>query len=49
MDGIKFYLTDDNWALVRFSGTEPVLRLFVEADTPTRAHELMAHLKQGVR
>jgi len=48
MDGTKFYLANDNWALVRFSGTEPVLRLFVEADTPAKARELMERLKQGV-
>lgn len=48
MDGIKLYLANDNWALVRFSGTEPVLRLFVEADTPARAAELMERLRQLV-
>jgi phosphomannomutase len=45
MDGIKFYLENDNWALLRFSGTEPVLRLFVEADTAERAEELMGWLR----
>lgn len=30
---IKVYYTNGNWALVRFSGTEPVLRIFAEADT----------------
>jgi phosphomannomutase len=27
MDGIKFTLDNDNWLLLRFSGTEPVLRI----------------------
>ena len=36
MDGTKLYLENDNWALLRFSGTEPVLRLAVEADTRRR-------------
>ena len=48
MDGIKLYLENDNWALLRFSGTEPVLRLVVEADTPQKAGEMMAWLKQFV-
>ena len=48
MDGIKLYLENDNWALLRFSGTEPVLRLVVEADTPQKAGELMEWLKQFV-
>jgi phosphomannomutase len=48
MDGTKLYLENDNWALLRFSGTEPVLRLVVEADSPEKAHELMGWLKQFV-
>ncbi|NEO27253.1 MAG: phosphoglucomutase/phosphomannomutase family protein [Kamptonema sp. SIO4C4] len=30
-DGYKFRLADSSWLLVRFSGTEPVLRLYCEA------------------
>jgi phosphomannomutase len=30
-DGYKFRMTDDSWLLIRFSGTEPVLRLYCEA------------------
>jgi phosphomannomutase len=45
-DGTKVLLENDNWALLRFSGTEPVLRLMVEADTPEKAHELIDWLKQ---
>jgi phosphomannomutase len=41
-DGTKFLLEDDNWLLLRFSGTEPVLRIFAEADTTEKAHELIA-------
>ena len=48
VDGTKLYLENDNWALLRFSGTEPVLRLVVEADSPEKARELMAWLKQFV-
>ena len=45
-DGTKVLLENDNWALLRFSGTEPVLRLMVEADTPEKARELIDWLKQ---
>jgi phosphomannomutase len=45
IDGTKFYLGNDNWALVRFSGTEPVLRLFAEADSPEKATALIQHLR----
>ena len=44
-DGTKIFLENDNWALLRFSGTEPVLRLVVEADTPQKAADLMDWLK----
>ncbi|MFY9724664.1 MAG: hypothetical protein WAJ87_04175 [Bryobacteraceae bacterium] len=46
MDGTKLYLEDDNWALLRFSGTEPVLRLSVEADSQEKAAELLEWLRQ---
>ena len=42
LDGTKILLENDNWALLRFSGTEPVLRMFVEADTPEKAAELLS-------
>jgi phosphomannomutase len=48
MDGTKLYLENDNWVLLRFSGTEPVLRLTVEADSPNKARELLDWLKQFV-
>lgn len=31
MDGIKFVLSDREWVLFRFSGTEPLLRIYSEA------------------
>jgi phosphomannomutase/CTP:molybdopterin cytidylyltransferase MocA len=48
-DGTKLYLENDNWAQLRFSGTEPVLRLAVEADTPEKAAELLDWLRQFVK
>jgi phosphomannomutase len=46
LDGIKLLLENDNWALLRFSGTEPVLRLTVEADSEGKARELLQWLRQ---
>ncbi|MEJ2302900.1 MAG: NTP transferase domain-containing protein [Anaerolineales bacterium] len=40
-DGTKFLLENDNWLLLRFSGTEPVLRIFAEGDTLEKAGELV--------
>lgn len=49
IDGTKLYLENDSWVLLRFSGTEPVLRLTAEADMPEKANELLTWLKQFVR
>jgi phosphomannomutase/CTP:molybdopterin cytidylyltransferase MocA len=48
LDGTKILLENDNWALLRFSGTEPILRLAVEADSPEKCRELIAWLRQFV-
>jgi phosphomannomutase len=45
LDGIKFYFANDNWLLLRFSGTEPVLRIFTEADSEERAEAFVAWAK----
>ncbi len=34
MDGIKFYMSDNSWLLIRPSGTEPILRIYAEARSP---------------
>ena len=33
-DGFKFFVSDGSWLLVRFSGTEPLVRIYTEATTP---------------
>ena len=43
-DGIKVWLDDGSWLLLRASGTEPVLRVYAESDTPERVQQL---LRQG--
>ncbi|MDX2215407.1 MAG: phosphoglucomutase/phosphomannomutase family protein [Oculatellaceae cyanobacterium bins.114] len=46
IDGYKFQLADQSWLLIRFSGTEPVLRLYSEAATLDRVHEILAWAKE---
>jgi len=41
IDGTKLLLDNDQWVLLRFSGTEPLLRIFAEADTPEKAQQLL--------
>jgi phosphomannomutase len=45
-DGTKLYFANDEWVLLRFSGTEPVLRIVAEAKTPEKARALADWLKQ---
>lgn len=40
-DGIKYYLSDGSWLLIRPSGTEPVLRLYAEAPKQERVEALL--------
>ena len=45
-DGFKFWVDDGSWLLVRFSGTEPLVRVYAEA---TSAEERDALLAEGER
>jgi alpha-D-glucose phosphate-specific phosphoglucomutase len=40
-DGYKYILSDDSWLLLRFSGTEPLLRVYVEAHSPEQVRQLL--------
>jgi len=42
MDGFHFTLSDGSWLLIRFSGTEPILRIYAEAESPARAQALVS-------
>ncbi|QIR39113.1 phosphoglucomutase/phosphomannomutase family protein [Tolypothrix sp. PCC 7910] len=45
IDGYKFRLADNSWLMIRFSGTEPVLRLYCEAATLEQVHQTLAWAK----
>jgi phosphomannomutase len=40
-DGVKFFTTDGSWLLVRFSGTEPLVRVYAEATSAELRDELL--------
>ena len=46
MDGLKIYLEDGSWILIRKSGTEPLLRIYVESDKEEKIQELEKIIKQ---
>ncbi|MDZ4764233.1 MAG: phosphoglucomutase/phosphomannomutase family protein [Chloroflexota bacterium] len=50
LDGVKFYLNDGSWLLIRPSGTEPVLRVYAEARSSEAMRALLdAGTKMGQR
>jgi phosphoglucomutase len=47
-DGAKFCFDDGSWMLLRMSGTEPLLRLYVEADSPAASAKLTSEATKWV-
>ena len=48
-DGHKFWLDDGSWLLVRFSGTEPLVRVYAEASSEKLRDECLRHGSVMVR
>jgi phosphomannomutase len=46
LDGYKFVMEDGGWLLVRFSGTEPLIRVYCET---THADKVQAILQDGIK
>ena len=45
-DGVKLYLEDNTtWILVRPSGTEPLLRIYIESDSQNKIDEIVNFVK----
>ena len=45
-DGVKLRLGPSHWLMLRFSGTEPVLRLYCESPTAERVEEVLLWARQ---
>lgn len=45
-DGFKFSLEDGGWMLIRFSGTEPLIRVYCETTHKDKVHDI---LQQGLK
>lgn len=41
-DGFRYILADGTWLLIRFSGTEPLLRIYAESDSISRVEQLLS-------
>lgn len=48
LDGIKFILANGGWVMLRASGTEPVLRVYVEGNNEAETQDIMDAVLQTV-
>jgi phosphomannomutase len=49
MDGIKLYLGEVGWVMVRASGTENLLRVYSETNKPATTHRVLGSVTDAVR
>src|SRR4029079_15730329 len=49
LDGIKLYLDDLGWVMLRASGTEPMLRVYSETRKPAATRKILDHTCTVVR
>jgi phosphomannomutase len=45
LDGVKFYFKNGGWIIARFSGTEPLLRIFAEMEKEQAAQDIVDKMK----
>jgi len=45
-DGFRFILADNSWLLIRFSGTEPILRIYAETNDTERLKRMLQFGRQ---
>ncbi len=48
LDGYKFHLGNEEWVMLRASGTEPVLRVYCEAATSKRSFDILAIVEGAI-
>ena len=47
-DGLKLHLEENSWALIRFSGTEPLIRLYAEGTSPDQVKKIIENCRMIV-
>ncbi|MBV9386961.1 MAG: phosphoglucomutase/phosphomannomutase family protein [Chroococcidiopsidaceae cyanobacterium CP_BM_ER_R8_30] len=45
-DGVKLYLEDGSWVLLRPSGTEPLMRIYLETNTEDKQNQIISQIEQ---
>lgn len=49
VDGFKFYFDNDEWVMIRPSGTEPVLRTYAESETTEGAFAILKAVHETIQ
>ena len=49
LDGLKLYLSDETWVLIRRAGTEPVFRVYSESEDPKQAQTLVREILNRIQ
>lgn len=48
LDGVKYYYNDGSWISIRFSGTEPLLRIYMEMKSKKEAEIISDYLNRSL-
>jgi len=49
LDGVKIWVNDSSWVMVRQSGTEPVMRLYAESNDSKLLNEIVENYGKQIR
>jgi len=47
-DGVKFYLADGSWVLLRASGTEPLIRVYMETHSAEQLQKIASTMETAI-
>ena len=45
LDGLRFILDGGSWVMIRFSGTEPLIRTYAEAESAEQVQRLLDDIR----
>ena len=48
LDGVKFFFDEASWILMRKSGTEPLLRFYIEASDEKKLQDIKEFIKSKI-
>ena len=48
IDGVKYHLDNGGWMMLRASGTEPLLRVYAEGNSPKETADILEQIKSTI-